>query len=153
MLIIAKGLRLQQQRLQHSADLAQMASEFLAQWRVANIRRKLPMYLGLPVDSAAHLQQYWDDRASKSHRAFHSLNRIGCLSQWSRAQHPSLCIPNLLPADIHIWTRYASHPKAKLSQYDSSQATLKHALGLSKYARSSALIEALKIKTTSFFIL
>jgi hypothetical protein len=106
------------------------------------------VYLGLPVGDHKNVEKFVEEKFRKTCRAYYSLSGIGCrvngLEPYTNAfVYRTYCQPIVCYGLEMLHIR-----KSKLKDYDSTQATLiKNSTGLSKYVRTTPLINALKVRS------
>ena len=108
------------------------------------------IYLGLPVGNTAYLKEYWDQKINKTIKSFYGLNNIGCKS---KTMSPRIMaqIYRIYCQPIMCYGLEILHiNKTKVEELDSMQAQLiKNNIGLSKFARTTPLLNALCIESIS----
>ncbi|CAF0738373.1 unnamed protein product [Brachionus calyciflorus] len=108
------------------------------------------IYLGLPIGSHKYLENYWNEKNKKVQKSLYSLNGIGCrafgLEPFTLAK-----IYGIYSQPIFNYGLELCHiKKSKLKEYDRLQACLfKRNIGLSKYARNTALLASFRINPIS----
>ena len=108
------------------------------------------IYLGLPVGDSAYIEQFLDDKFNKCCRAFHSLNRFGCKANGLAPKVIASIFKTYCQPIITYCVEALHVGQTKLKAYDSRQATLvKTFVGLSKHAKTTPLLHALKINKVS----
>ena len=105
-------------------------------------------YLGLPIGNGTYVAQFVEDKFGKSMRALYSLNCFGC-RPGGLPPHTSAFMFRVYCQPIVAYCLEAVHvATSTLKRFDSRQATLlKSLVGLSKYARSTPLLLALKVSS------
>ncbi|CAF1110714.1 unnamed protein product, partial [Brachionus calyciflorus] len=103
---------------------------------------------GLPVGDHVFKESYWDEKFKKVQKALPSLNGIGCrpfgLEPKVLARLYSIYCQPILNYGIEM----CHIKKSKLKYYDKSQACIiKRNIGLSKFTKNTALLEALKVRS------
>jgi hypothetical protein len=112
------------------------------------------IYLGLPMGDFHFQKLFWEEKMKKVMKAFHSLRDFGCrsggLDPHSIAQmYRTFCQPILT-----YGFEMCRLSKKQIKDINVKQSSLiKNAIGVSKYSKSSALMEALKIDTVEFLYL
>ena len=112
------------------------------------VQRSSIIHLGLPIGSANFIKDYWIEQLKSTVRSFYALNGIGLrpfeMTPLTMAKiYRIYCQPKFLYGLEMIYIS-----KGTLKKLNTTQSTLiKMNLGLSKYARSSALLDALRIES------
>ena len=108
------------------------------------------IYLGLPIGDYRFSECYWDEKFSKVQKALYSLNGIGCRAYGLEPLTLSRIYSIYCQPIFYYGLELGHIRKSKLKEYDRSQALLiKRNLGLSKFARNTVLLEALRINYIS----
>ena len=108
------------------------------------------VYLGLPVGNCEFAHKFVDDKLEKCVRAFYSLNYFGCRSGGLTPQLTAFMYRTYCQPILSYCLEAVEIGVTALHAYDSRQATLvKRFAGVSKYARSIPLLNALKIASVS----
>ena len=108
------------------------------------------VYLGLPIGDHVFKENYWDEKFKKVQKALYSLNGVGCrafgLEPKILARLYSIYCQPIFNYGIEL----CHIKKSKLKNYDKSQACIiKRNIGLSKFTKNTALLEALKVRSIS----
>ncbi|CAF0724778.1 unnamed protein product, partial [Brachionus calyciflorus] len=134
--------------------LLNLCGEFGRLWRInfnptksVIISKSRPF--GLPVGDHVFKENYWDGKFKKVQKALYSLNGVGCrafgLEPKVLARLYSIYCQPIFNYSIEI----CQIKKSKLKYYDKSQACIiKRNIGLSKFTKNTALLEALKVKSS-----
>jgi hypothetical protein len=136
-------------RLNHHQDLCKLKPKFFLDGKILEVASNL-IYLGLPVGDRKFIQEFWNNKFAKTEKALYSLNGIGC--------HPNGLSPIVLAKIYKIYCQpifmYGLEnvnisPK-QLKELDKRQSILfKKIIGISKFARTTPLFEALGIDSVS----
>ena len=108
------------------------------------------IYLGLPIGGHKFKENYWDEKIKKVQKALYSLNGVGCRAYGLEPKVLSKLYSIYCQSIFNYGLEMCHIKKGKLKEYDVLQSCLtKRNIGLSKFTRNTALLEALRVKQIS----
>ncbi|RNA24421.1 hypothetical protein BpHYR1_031464, partial [Brachionus plicatilis] len=107
-------------------------------------------YLGLPIGDHVFKENYRDEKFKKVQKALYSLNGVGCRAFGLEPKILARLYGIYCQPIFNYGIEICHIKKSKLKIYDKSQACIiKRNIGLSKFTKNTAFLEALKVKSIS----
>jgi hypothetical protein len=108
------------------------------------------IYLGLPIDKSPNKTKYFDEKFKKVERSFYSLYGLGCKPKHLSPRSIGFVYKQFCQSIFRYGLECIHLPSYKINEYNTRQNNMiKQAIGLSKFAVSTPLLNALRVEKIS----